>query len=631
MTYLKLFISLLFFIFGLQIHAQNASELLQQAKTKQLTDLDSSNWYITQAFKSAMETNDDSLAYKAQFLLGMNLQMQGNLQQAVEVYQQIVTNASLDDHEEIYIQSVGRIGDCLTDMGAFDSSLVYLLRFDHLVDQYWSPTKIDAKLLLGELYRAMGRLKESDVFKIEAINRSKKSNNRMEQILALYYYLDDHKQDMETPLFQEYFEAYLNLVLDPKRERALDFSHVTILLNEFPESTQVKMLFRAITQSESSGHLNSACMFRAALIELLMDQQALKDALAIAKQGKLTARKMQDLRYVADFDMYLYQIYEGLKQYDLAIANLSDYYTLRDSLQTESVQENIDALNIQYETAKKEQLITAQELALQKSRYQRNLFLGGLLMVLWFGGFLSAYFWNRNRVTKRLSFQTSEIQAQKIRQLEQEKSLLAMSSMIEGQEAERKRIAQDLHDGLGGLLSNIKAQLHVIERRVDALSEIDVYGKASEMVDKASKEVRRIAYNMMPVTLSRLGLKAAIEDLTVNLTQHHPLILETQLMGLEERLKESREVMLYRIVQELCNNVVKHAQATTLMIQTNRIGNDLVIVVEDNGKGFDMKSKDPSPGIGMKSLESRVEYLKGNLDISSSEEGTCVTIQVPVS
>jgi signal transduction histidine kinase len=610
--------------------AQDAGPLLKKSREFQLVDLDSSSWYATQAYRLALDKNQHDLALKSQLILGRNFQKKGAFEQAVAVYKQLLTSTPEDTYPEEYVQAYGRIGDCYTNLGAFDSAMVYLIQFDQLVDHHWSPNKIDAKLFLGELYRAMGRIDQSDQYKIEAIRRSEKSGNTMERMIALHYYLDDHKHELQSEGFQKYFQDYARL-MNARSISKMDFSHVTMFLEDLNKQDKIDALENAVKEGSDLGYLSTILIFRASLIDIYLEDGDFSKALEHAEKGILLTDRVDDKRFKVDFNRYLFKIHEGLQNYDKAIYFLQAHHEAKDSLEDIQVSKNIDELSVQYETAKKENQIKQQQLELQKSRYQRNLLLGGLAMVLWFGGFLIFYLLNRNRVTKRLSLQEAHIQAQKINQLEQEKSLLAMSSMIEGQEAERKRIAQDLHDGLGGLLSNIKAQLHDIERRVDALSGINLYGKASEMIDKASKEVRRIAYNMMPVTLSRLGLKAAIEDLTVNLTQNHPLILETQLMGLEKRLKESQEVMLYRIVQELCNNVIKHAEATTLMIQTNRIENDLIIVVEDNGKGFDLNSKDHAPGIGIKSLESRVEYLKGNLDISSSKGGTCVTVQVPVS
>ncbi|NNF36305.1 MAG: sensor histidine kinase, partial [Saprospiraceae bacterium] len=185
------------------------------------------------------------------------------------------------------------------------------------------------------------------------------------------------------------------------------------------------------------------------------------------------------------------------------------------------------------------------------------------------------------------------------------------------------------HDGLGGILSNIKSQLHALEHKVDELAGYDLYGKASGMIDSASKEVRRIATNMMPLALAKLGLKAAIEDLVSKVEQNHPISINLHITSLKGRLEQTKEIMTYRIIQELVNNVIKHAGASTLLLQLDDVNGDLLLTVEDNGKGFNYQEALNAQGIGMKSILSRVKYLKGELDVSSSSQGTCVVVHIP--
>jgi signal transduction histidine kinase len=154
--------------------------------------------------------------------------------------------------------------------------------------------------------------------------------------------------------------------------------------------------------------------------------------------------------------------------------------------------------------------------------------------------------------------------------------------------------------------------------------------KISELVDHASTEVRRISHNMAPQALRMGSLKDAISDLATH-ARVMGLTVEYEWHGSEDRLPENIEIMLYRITQELVHNVIKHAQATHLLVQINRFEHEISIVAEDNGIGFDASVSKPEHGLGLKSLHSRVEYLDGILDIDSqSGEGTTISIQVPV-
>lgn len=627
LTIYTLYAILIAVLLSLPSFGQDASSMLKRSQQLTTSNLDSSSWYAIQAYRAALEERNPSLARQSQFLLGVNMQMQGDLSSAIDVFKQILTTPLTDAPPEEYVQAYGRIGDCYTDLGQFDSAVVYLVRFDQLVDQYWSLNKIDAKLLLGELYLAMGRMDQSDTYKIEAIRRARQGDNDTEKMIALYFYLDDHKKELDSELFQEYFAEYMELLAE-QEDGNFKTSHVTMFFDDLSVSEKIELLQRGIERGKDAGYSTTILMYSQALIQIHLDNFDFKAALPHADQGLALARRISDQRFHADFNHYLFKIYEGLKNYGRAIYFLQQHHLIKDSLENILIQKNIDNLNIQYETAKNERRIADQELALQRSHNQRNMLLGGLALALWFGAFLGLYFWSKNRFTKRLALQDARIQQQKIEQLEQEKSLLAMSSMLEGQEAERKRIAQDLHDGLGGLLSSVKAQIEQVQRKVEQLENYDVYQKASGLIDQASQEVRRIARNMMPASLSRLGLQAAVEDLTSDLEQLHGLQVQTEILGLSRRFEETREIMLYRIIQELCNNIVKHADASQVLIQINATANEIFVVVEDNGKGFDQSEE--VQGIGLASIRSRVKFLDGDLDIATSpDSGTSVTINVP--
>lgn len=332
--------------------------------------------------------------------------------------------------------------------------------------------------------------------------------------------------------------------------------------------------------------------------------------------------------------MLHYMIYENRKAAgDLpsALNFLTRYHALKDSINSEKSIAAIRKLEVEYKTREKELALLQEKERTRTRTMQRNAILiaSGFIVFISMLGIL--FFWNRARLQKKLALQEKTINEQQIHQLTQEKKLLAMSSMIEGQEAERKRIAQDLHDGLGGLLSSVKAQFNLIQHHVSMLESMDLYSKANTLIDNASTELRRIAYNMMPSALSRLGLASALEDLSASLQADHSLDVSLQIIGLKERPGETIEIMLYRIVQELCNNVVKHAKASHLLIQLNKTPDEIFLVVEDNGIGLDPEKIMHKDHLGMKSIESRVKFLNGTVDISGTPgKGTCVTIHIPL-
>lgn len=230
---------------------------------------------------------------------------------------------------------------------------------------------------------------------------------------------------------------------------------------------------------------------------------------------------------------------------------------------------------------------------------------------------------------QRLAKQQEELQEQRIRELEKDKQLVAVDSMLKGQEEERSRLAKDLHDGLGGLLSGVKFSLsNMKDNLIVTPDNMAVFERSLDMLDTSIKELRRVAHNMMPEMLIKFGLDEALKEYSNNVTATKLLSVRYQSFGMTERLDSSTEIIIYRIVQELINNIMKHASASEALVQLIREENRLSVLVEDNGKGFDTSILENSRGAGWTNIKSRVDYLKGRLDVHSDpNKGTSVTIE----
>ena len=212
-----------------------------------------------------------------------------------------------------------------------------------------------------------------------------------------------------------------------------------------------------------------------------------------------------------------------------------------------------------------------------------------------------------------------------------EQQIVSMRSMLEGQEKERSRIARDLHDGLGNLLSTLKVNFGSIQINFDDNNSKKLFGSASQMIDEACTEVRKIAHEMMPQALKKLGLRKALEDLVLKMDATHAFDAEFHVHGIEKIFDDNTNVMLYRIVQEALNNIVKYAKASEVSVQITYSDEWFDLTIEDDGVGFDPKSVDPEKGMGLKSIAFRTEFIGGTYDINSRPGvGTLVTINIPL-
>ena len=343
---------------------------------------------------------------------------------------------------------------------------------------------------------------------------------------------------------------------------------------------------------------------------------------------KIPLLKVQALQLLADIEEHsgnIIKAYQYLKEFNL----------ISDSVKKEKSQQQMNETEAKYQNEKKQKEIlqlqksnALQSLSLQK-KSTFNYFLIGSMAALLIVGFLG---YRNLRHRQQLTKQQDELQQQHIRELEKDKQLVAVDAMLKGQEDERSRLAKDLHDGLGGLLSGVKFSLsNMKDNLIITPDNRAVFERSLDMLDTSIKELRRVAHNMMPEMLTRFGLDEALKEYcnTVNATKL--VSVKYQSHGMEARLDKATEIIIYRIIQELLNNILKHAAATQTFIQLIQDNNRLNIVVEDNGAGFDTAILQSSAGAGWANIRSRVEYLKGQVDIhSDAGKGTLVNMEFNV-
>lgn len=291
---------------------------------------------------------------------------------------------------------------------------------------------------------------------------------------------------------------------------------------------------------------------------------------------------------------------------------------LRDSLYALEKTRQIEELNTKYETAQREQQIQNQQ---NKIRLQNFLFIGIAGLVL-LAGLLIYSQYKRYRLRKE-----TQLQAEIMRQQE-----IAVKAVMEAEENERERIAKDLHDGVGQMMSAAKMNLSAFESEIQFSNaeHKESFEKIISLVDESCKEVRTVSHIMMPNALLKSSLGAAIREF-VDKLNNKTLKVHVYTEGLDERLDSNVETVLYRVIQECVNNTIKHAGATTLDISLIKDKDGISGTIEDNGKGFDTTDKEKFEGIGLKNITTRIEYLKGTVDFDSAPgRGTVVALHVPL-
>ncbi|WP_300687099.1 ATP-binding protein [Chryseobacterium sp.] len=225
--------------------------------------------------------------------------------------------------------------------------------------------------------------------------------------------------------------------------------------------------------------------------------------------------------------------------------------------------------------------------------------------------------------------QRDELHALALEKEKQNSELSTLTALLEGQEQERGRLARDLHDGLGGLLSGTKLQLSSLDPHQSENIEAEI-SKSITQIDGAVEELRRVAHNLMPDLLMKYGLEAAIQEFASRMS-NTALDIHTEFISYTNSISEEKQLILYRIIQELVNNAIKHAETSEIIVQISEEKNVLNLTVEDNGSGFDPKTLDVRKTAGFHNIESRVQFLKGTMNITSELNiGTSIELQIPI-
>jgi len=316
-----------------------------------------------------------------------------------------------------------------------------------------------------------------------------------------------------------------------------------------------------------------------------------------------------------------------------------DYYNnLKEDKENEvrvnNMLKNSQELEVKYSVSKKQaqiDVLNKQNTIQQLTLRQRNTMNWVLASVVLIAGLIS-FLYNRNyRQRKKLLIADTLIQQQRITELEKEKKLLAAEAVLQGQVEERTRLAKDLHDGLGSVLSSAKFSfVHIKEDLMITGEDGNLFDRGIGILDKAISELRRVAHNMMPEALVKFGLDTALRDFCDSIELSGALHLTYQSFEMDEAtISKTNSMAVYRIIQELVNNILKHSGATEALVQLVRKNDTLSITVEDNGKGFDAGILENNKGMGYLNLRNRVTYLNGVIDIQTTAgKGASINIEI---
>jgi signal transduction histidine kinase len=285
-------------------------------------------------------------------------------------------------------------------------------------------------------------------------------------------------------------------------------------------------------------------------------------------------------------------------------------------------------MQVKYETEKKQKEI----LKLSAEKRERNILIYSLLGFFLIISGLGFSIYNNIRKNKIIIEQQLLVKEKQLAELEKERQLIATKSVLKGEESERSRMARDLHDGLGGMLSGVKINLSAMKGNSIITSEnAQAFDHAIKLLDTSISELRRVAHNLMPETLNHYGLKTALNDFIAEMNNNPATVLTFNFFGADIRFESQLELTAFRIAQELVNNALKHSGSAKINLQLISDIDRICIQVVDKGKGFDAQNKS-CDGKGLVSIRDRVAANNGSFEIESTPgQGTEATVEFLLS
>lgn len=536
---------------------------------------------------------------------------------------------ALDEKNILYYPSIYETYSTLyCQLGDYPASLKYALK---AIDGYEKNPEPEFKILAvyvyikaGEILTRTGQTQRAMHYYTRAYQKAHAAGNHVALNTAIlnmahYYYLQ-HNLEKAKQLYDTVIVMGKNMINQENAMFCYEGLGNIAIKQQMPKEAIgfYRLALSYALQKELNAHAENFYMRMgsAFLLNNRIDSAGhyLQQALTLSKASK-------NYNNLSEVYLQLAHLQRKRNNYQNAFALFTIHAGYKDSILSIEKIRTINNLDVLHRTQQKENEI----LRLQKSEQEknftiraRNLYITiGIFLVLVLSVVVLFILYNyRNK---------HRLHSEKVKQMEQSQQVASLQSMINGQESERTRIARDLHDGLGGLFSTVKMLLSTLEHENENLKQNTLFKKSYSLVDAATVELRDIAHNMMPEVLTKLGLINAVKDLADTISAGKSLKVTVEVYGLNERLAADKEVIMFRIIQELLNNCIKHANATEVIIQFIKDENRLSVVVEDNGQGFNIEAKDNKIHSGIETIKNRVNYLKGTLTIDSQKgKGTSI-------
>ncbi len=578
--------------------------------------------YARKCIETAISLNKLDIEVNGYNVLGRNFYKLLQYDSALVYYEKALERyEQMRDYPETYKEKVidigisttyGNIGNLYNMQGKNHQALEFYQKVLPIFEKYDEKAHLTlAYLNIGELYRGLDNIRQAEInfSKMDSLAQINSDSLFIAyakySLGSLYTYTKAHDKALQNAeIAYTYFSARPE---EAEWVAILCCLFANIYLNGYGDDKKAEEYARQATQIFGELGLPNMALNNFSQIYLKRKQWDK------ATQAALTALEADDSDPHNNLAQYkvLAMAYAQSGDAGKAKEYLDKLIELQSSWSNKNYQSSLSEMEVRYETEKKEMRITTLEEERKLIIWLGIASIAVLLLLLT----LFAFLWQWSVHKKR----TAE------ERIEQEKRIVATQALLDGETAERTRLARDLHDGLGSMLTGIKLSLENMRKEAapNNLRTKD-FNTSLNMLGESMKELRRIAHHLMPETLQKEGLKSALTAFCQSLP-----VVQFGYLGSEERVDAKMEVMIYRIIHELVNNALKHSGASQIWVQVMREADYIAFTVRDNGCGFNPSAE--TKGMGLRNIRDRVASYNGRLLIDSRPgEGTEININFTI-
>jgi signal transduction histidine kinase len=599
--------------YDLEFHLNKANQL-------QYVNIDSAFFHANRALDIADKAQRDQLD-KVNNILGRLMVSKSEYDSGVAFHNKALELATQTNDRLEVAESLNNLGIAADEQSHHQSAIAYYFQalkvYEELADLS-GQAKVNNNI--GIVYKDIGDLAQAVPFYKRAIDIYYGLDNTigvasMQNNLATLY---NDLQHYDSALLMaensiRYFEE--NGFAQYKPYPQINAGDAFVGLNRFEDA--ISMLDEARVGLEETGNQKELADVHCALSKSYFGLNRLDSSLYHARWSYQIAQQVGVAVYEQNALEQLFKTHERLGYADSALFYFRSFVVSKDELREEKRLRQIRSLEIEYETQKTAKELAEATLLVSSQRNQLLLLLNVIVMIVGKGVVI---------YLRLKSAQKRKITQTKIE--EQQQSLIAV---INAQEEERTRIARELHDGVGQSMSAILINQKSIEpEKLPGEVQLKL-NKATELIESTRKEIRTISHQMMPSSLVEVGLSEALGQMIETVMSNSKIKYEfDSMLTSGKRYAREIEIGIYRVCQELVQNILKHAKASHVSISIYERNQQLQMVIEDDGKGFDINRK--SEGIGLFNIHTRLEMINGHCNIESSKgNGTMVTLKIPLT